>query len=85
MGSVTPALAHTGGHLLEAHLQEVAQQASQFSKPFDAQRFAHLAGLWHDLGKYREGFQRYFKAPPPSTSCPETSVVNAGRRSDCHP
>ena len=61
MGSVTPALAHTGGHLLEAHLQEVAQKASQFSKPFDTSRFAHLAGLWHDLGKYREGFQRYLR------------------------
>lgn len=59
-------LAHTGGHLLADHLQKVAMQASKFSKAFDGvdaatatQRWAHLAGLWHDLGKYREGFQRY--------------------------
>ncbi len=56
-------LAHSGGHLLSAHLQAVAGLAAGFSEAFEsvaeAQRWAYLAGLWHDLGKYRSGFQRY--------------------------
>ncbi|MDP2817921.1 MAG: CRISPR-associated endonuclease Cas3'' [Polaromonas sp.] len=56
-------LAHSGGHLLAAHLQSVAGIAAGFSEAFEpatlTQRWAYLAGLWHDLGKYRPGFQRY--------------------------
>lgn len=56
-------LAHSGGHLLDAHLQCVAAKAADFSAAFEpataTQRWAYLAGLWHDLGKYRPGFQRY--------------------------
>lgn len=56
-------LAHSGGHLLAAHLQCVAAKAADFSAVFESatatQRWAYLAGLWHDLGKYRPGFQRY--------------------------
>lgn len=55
--------AHSGGHLLAAHLQSVASMAAYFSDAFEpvaaSQRWAYLAGLWHDLGKYRSGFQRY--------------------------
>ena len=58
-------LAHSGGHLLADHLQSVAILAGKFSEAFDApnaaQRWAYLAGLWHDLGKYRPGFQRYLR------------------------
>lgn len=58
-------LAHSGGHLLETHLRAVAHIAADFSQAFDAaepsQRWAYLAGLWHDLGKYRPGFQRYLE------------------------
>lgn len=58
-------LAHSGGHLLADHLQAVADIAADFSQAFDAvtvtQRWAYLAGLWHDLGKYRDGFQRYLR------------------------
>jgi CRISPR-associated endonuclease/helicase Cas3 len=39
--------------------------AGDFSRQFDAtaatQRWAYRAGLWHDLGKYRVGFQRYLR------------------------
>lgn len=56
-------LAHSGGHLLAAHLQSVAKMAADFSATFEpataTRRWAYLAGLWHDLGKYRPGFQRY--------------------------
>jgi CRISPR-associated endonuclease/helicase Cas3 len=58
-------LAHSGGHLLAAHLQSVAELAGEFSKTFEsvdvAKRWAYRAGLWHDLGKYRAGFQRYLQ------------------------
>ena len=58
-------LAHSGGHLLAEHLNKVAALAAGFSEPFDAAdpklRWAYLAGLWHDLGKYRPGFQRYLQ------------------------
>ena len=58
-------LAHSGGHLLVDHLRAVAALAAVFSQPFDAadptQRWAYLAGLWHDLGKYRPGFQKYVR------------------------
>ncbi len=56
-------LAHSGGHLLADHLQAVANIAANFSQAFETvavtQRWAYRAGLWHDLGKYRPGFQRY--------------------------
>ncbi|MCF8211928.1 MAG: CRISPR-associated endonuclease Cas3'' [Rhodoferax sp.] len=56
-------IAHSGGHLLGHHLQAVAELAREFSQPFPeasgSTRWAYLAGLWHDLGKYRPGFQRY--------------------------
>lgn len=58
-------LAHSGGHLLADHLKAVAILAAEFSQSFDAAepalRWAYLAGLWHDLGKYRPGFQRYVR------------------------
>ncbi|MBP7545966.1 MAG: CRISPR-associated endonuclease Cas3'', partial [Acidovorax sp.] len=57
--------AHSGGHFLADHLRAVAVLAGKFSQPFDAaeltQRWAYLAGLWHDLGKYRPGFQKYVR------------------------
>lgn len=71
MGGViaTDALAHTlsgpGGarlHALAEHLHEVARLAAGHAMPFGGQDWARLAGLWHDLGKYRPGFQRYLRA-----------------------
>ena len=58
-------LAHSGGHLLADHLQSVAALASAFAealgKSGQSAQWAQLAGRWHDLGKYRPGFQRYLK------------------------
>jgi CRISPR-associated endonuclease/helicase Cas3 len=59
-------LAHSGGHLLSDHLQAVARQSQVFAAHFDSSGntddWAYLAGLWHDLGKYRPGFQSYLHA-----------------------
>ncbi|MCB1226610.1 MAG: HD domain-containing protein [Verrucomicrobiales bacterium] len=58
-----PAYAHTlegkgpeDWEPLEEHLQKVAQQAAQFADAFGAKEWGHLAGLWHDLGKYLPAF-----------------------------
>ena len=60
------ALAHSGGHLLLAHLSAAAEAAQAFAKNLNStsatENWARLAGLWHDLGKYRPGFQRYLRA-----------------------
>jgi CRISPR-associated endonuclease/helicase Cas3 len=43
---------------LEEHLRNVADLASEFAKPFGGEEWARLAGLWHDLGKYSDAFQK---------------------------
>jgi len=43
---------------LDVHLENVAKMAAEFAKPFGGDEWAHLAGLWHDLGKYDPAFQR---------------------------
>lgn len=47
--------------LLIDHLKGVAQKAGQFAEGFSSSDWAAFAGLWHDLGKYRPGFQRYIR------------------------
>ena len=58
-----PPLAHSGGHLLATHLHKVAELAREFAQTLGSggvsADWARIAGLWHDLGKYRPGFQRY--------------------------
>ena len=43
---------------LPSHLYSVAVLASQFAGSFSAADIGHVAGLWHDLGKYQAAFQR---------------------------
>lgn len=53
-------LAHAPGHALTAHLRSVAARTAGTVTP-RAREWAYLAGLWHDLGKFRPGFQRYIR------------------------
>ncbi len=54
--------AHSGGHVLEEHLRKVALLARNFAVHVpEGASWAYLAGLWHDLGKYRTGFQKYLQ------------------------
>ena len=48
-------------HPLETHLQDVAEIANNFGRHFSSSEWARLAGLWHDLGKYRPAFQKHIK------------------------
>lgn len=69
MSSKEPPLAHvrlgTDGfwyrHSLDEHLRAVAQLSGDFAARFGARDWAALAGLWHDLGKYRTRFQGYIR------------------------
>ena len=58
-------LAHVGAdgkpHWLRDHLTAVAAAAQASAQPLNSQRWAFLAGLWHDLGKFRPGFQQYIR------------------------
>lgn len=47
-------------HELIDHLNGVAELAARFAQSYGSD-WAYLAGLWHDLGKYRAGFQRYIR------------------------
>ena len=47
-------------HGLVEHLDAVAALAASFAEPWGPE-FARLAGRWHDLGKFRPGFQRYIR------------------------
>jgi len=49
-------------HLLEDHLLGVAGLAKSFADEFGSGDWAYLAGLWHDLGKYSEDFQKMLLA-----------------------
>ena len=51
--------------LLSTHLCNVAELARQFATPFGLADVAHLAGLLHDLGKYRQPFQEYLAGKRP--------------------
>jgi len=46
-------------HPLVDHLHAVGSKAASFA-PFGAD-WARIAGLWHDLGKFRPGFQAYIR------------------------
>ena len=46
---------------LEDHLAHVASLAASAASWFGSTNWGHLAGLWHDLGKYQEAFQRRLK------------------------
>ena len=46
---------------LEDHLKSVGDISKKFSDKFGAGSIGYSAGVLHDLGKYRKGFQEYIK------------------------
>jgi CRISPR-associated endonuclease/helicase Cas3 len=57
----TEFLAHSPAHLLTEHLLRVARLAGDNARAFNAEAWGILAGQWHDLGKFRPGFQTYIR------------------------
>jgi len=49
---------------LEEHLRGVADKAESFARDFGAAEGARMAGWLHDLGKFRDEFQRYLEKEP---------------------
>ncbi|MBI1811671.1 MAG: CRISPR-associated helicase Cas3' [Nitrospirae bacterium] len=47
---------------LGEHLLNVAELAKKFGDEFGSGDWAYLAGLWHDMGKYSEDFQKMLLA-----------------------
>ncbi|HEX2164389.1 MAG TPA: CRISPR-associated endonuclease Cas3'' [Thermoanaerobaculia bacterium] len=63
-----PAYAHTADgrpssewHRLDEHLRSVEEVAGAFAAVFQSPEWGRLAGLWHDLGKFRPPFQDYLR------------------------
>ena len=46
---------------LDDHLRGVAKLAGNFANTFAPKQWGHLAGLWHDIGKFSHAFQRYIR------------------------
>jgi CRISPR-associated endonuclease/helicase Cas3 len=63
-------------HGLDEHLAAVARMAAEFAAAFGAADTIRLAAAWHDLGKYRPGFQRYILAQRDADAHLETRVTS---------
>ena len=48
-------------HRLDEHLVSTAALAKEFADEFGSGEWACLAGLWHDLGKYSQDFQKMLR------------------------
>lgn len=44
-------------HDFEYHLRQVGELAARFASALGSAEWGRLAGLWHDLGKYRGEFR----------------------------
>ena len=51
-------------HLLRDHLNGTSDLAARFAAEFGCGGWGRLVGLWHDLGKYSDDFQRYIQTYP---------------------
>ena len=43
---------------VDGHLRETAVSAESFCQSMPWAKWAYMAGLWHDIGKYSDAFQR---------------------------
>jgi CRISPR-associated endonuclease/helicase Cas3 len=62
---------------LKTHLRNVAKLAEGFGRPLGIGAEAEIAGLLHDLGKYRVEFQRYLRGQCQSSAKTQHAVFGA--------
>ncbi|MEM7050846.1 MAG: CRISPR-associated endonuclease Cas3'' [Acidobacteriota bacterium] len=67
---------------LEQHLKGVATLAAERGRAFGAEDWAYLAGLWHDVGKYRPAFQQYLRGEAPSSDHSTVGAMLAAKRGE---
>ena len=67
---------------LRTHLENVAALAAKFAAPFNASAEAYLAGLLHDLGKYRAEFQSYLRGERSSSTETQHAIFGAAWAAD---
>ena len=69
---------------LAEHLRNVAELAAQFAAPMgpEAAAEARLAGLLHDLGKYRDEFQTYLRGQRASSAETQHAIFGAAWAAD---
>ncbi|MGH8019119.1 MAG: CRISPR-associated helicase Cas3' [Opitutaceae bacterium] len=67
---------------LAEHLKNVAELAAIFAAPFSASDEARLAGLLHDLGKYREEFQAYLRGQRSRSAETQHAIFGAAWAAD---
>ncbi len=48
-------------HFLEEHLKNTARLAEAFAEKFNSGQWGYVAGLLHDIGKSKPGFQEYIR------------------------
>ncbi len=68
--------------LLSDHLRNVAELAANFAAYFGASNEARLAGLLHDLGKYRPEFQAYLRGERASSVETQHAIFGAAWAAD---
>ncbi len=54
-------------HELKAHLLQTAELAESFSPTEDVKQLFYSAGIFHDIGKFQDGFQEYLEYGKPHT------------------
>ena len=67
---------------LSVHLRNVANRAKEFAIPLNLAAEAELAGLLHDLGKYRDEFQSYLRGERGSSVETQHAVFGAAWAAD---
>ena len=72
----------TKWQLLSDHLRQVSEKAASFAAPFAAADEARLAGLLHDLGKYRSEFQSYLRGERTSSTETQHAIFGAAWAAD---
>ncbi len=80
--SSSPNQATPTWQLLSDHLTNAAELAESFAEAFGSSDWGQLAGLWHDIGKYRQEFQQKLRGANVSVDHSGAGAALARERDD---